>query len=614
MEKITRKHWKSLTKQVMFKLDLTVCRQHWMRACLSPNRAPGQTVVPFSQFTTALVYAKRWKKGDMKAVAICKAIMSTAFPFQHKAGVEYNPLPLEVQGGNVHQYICEGAIKAHIEQMGEMELTAENCYLAAFDLQAIARYYTETIIDAAKTGKIVVIENIDNFDRKKERSRQDLEFSVDWNTRAMKEAEQMRHLAPGQSFLNDVFEDLRKGAMKTAEEAVHGLAQIEQEFSPKTREWVNKTALDPECKKYILFCKRMKEVYWSLNTIKKAYEAMLDRGISDSLRSSSIFELQKKGVKEAYNAAFDHLRDQLRWVLKNVNPIHRVALLLYVTFLYRDPGQTKKQISAYAQQTLEEEFFQFVLMMYKHDLDVPKYTEDELEEVHGFYDYESDEERTVDFLFGQYESDDGKRYAFAKNPNLDGEYIVRKNTHNKWVASRVISELVKVPVPQERTLTFITKMGEDLRTEQADKDGAFDPGKTITLIPQLSINGDTEDAVVVDGKSVTEFRCDYPEMIDVEGKPYPPVKGSKTRWINDPVTRALYTHMQGEVCGVVGAKIPGNRGRDQYIAIVTLKNVRKVVDVKVTETTKGKVVAKAAAKPAARPAFKASVLDGAKEA
>ena len=93
MEKITRKHWKSLTKQVMFKLDLTVCRQHWMRACLSPNRAPGQTVVPFSQFTTALVYAKRWKKGDMKAAAICKAIMSTAFPFQHKAGVEYNPLP-----------------------------------------------------------------------------------------------------------------------------------------------------------------------------------------------------------------------------------------------------------------------------------------------------------------------------------------------------------------------------------------------------------------------------------------------------------------------------------------------------------------------------------------
>ena len=600
-------------------LDLTVCRQHWMRACLSPNRAPGQTVVPFSQFTTALVCAKQWKAGDMRAAGICKAIMAASFPTRHIKGAAYEPLPIEVRDGNVHQYICESVIKDRIKQMNEMELTAENCFLAAFDLQAIARYYTETIIDAAKTGKIVVIENIDNFDRKKEFSRQDLAFHVDWDTRVVAEDWKPRHLGKGQSYLLDVFQGLRKGAMAKAEAQLQELAKLEQKLPDETWAWVRKIALSQECRKYILFCKRMKEMYWSLNNIKKSYDIMMEAG-TDGRQSSAIVELRNKGVKEAYNAAFDHLRDQIRLTLADVSPLHRVALLVYVTFMYRNPRETKKQISSFAQQMLEEEFFQWVLMIYRKDLNVPRYTEDLLEEVRGFYDDDTDEDRTVEFVFGQYESEDGERFALAKSPELDGKYLVRKNGNGKWVASRKIRDLVQIPVPSENTLTFITKMGDDLRTEAADRDGRFDLGKTVTLLRKAHVGDGYEDAVVVDGVSVTEFRCDSRETTDVEGKALrlaPKEQKAGCRWVNDEVLRNLYDHMQGEVDDVVGAKIPGERGRDQYIAIVTLKNVRKVANVKVTGTTKekakGKVVAKAAAKPAARPAFKASVLDGAKE-
>ena len=142
----------------------------------------------------------------------------------------------------------------------------------------------------------------------------------------------------------------------------------------------------------------------------------------------------------------------------------------------------------------------------------------------------------------------------------------------------------------------------------------------MTLLRKAHVGDGYEDAVVVDGVSVTEFRCDSRETTDVEGKALrltPKEQKAGCRWVNDEVLRNLYDHMQGEVDDVVGAKIPGERGRDQYVAIVTLKNVRRVANVKITGTTKekakGKVVAKAAAKPAARPAFKASVLDGAKE-
>lgn len=581
-------------------LDLTVCRQHWMRACLSPNRAPGQTVVPFSQFTTALVYAKQWKAGDMRAAGICKAIMAASFPSRHVKGATYEPLPIEVRDGNVHQYICESVIKDRIKQMNEMELTAENCFLAAFDLQAIARYYVETIIDAAKTGKIVVIENVDNFDAKKEFSRQDLAFHVDWDTRVVAEDWKPRRLGKGQSYILDVFQGLRKGAMAKAEAELQELAKLEQKLPDDTWAWVKKTALDPECRKYILFCKRMKEMYWSLNNIKKSYDKMLQEGI-DGLQGSAIVELRNEGVKEAYNAAFDHLRDQIRLTLADVTPLHRVALLVYVTFMYRNPRETKKQISSFAQQMLEEEFFQWVLMIYLHDKKVPKFTEDALEKVRGFDEKtQSEEERTVEFVFGQYESEDGSKVAIAKSPELDGEYIVRKSD-GRWVASRKIRDLVKIPVPSENTLTFITKMREDLRTEAADHDGCFDLGKTVTLLRKAHVGGGKfEDAVVVDGVSVTEFRCDSRETTDDEGQPLrlaPKEQKAGFRWVNDEVLRNLYDHMQGEVDDVVGAKIPGDRGRDQYIAIVTLKNVRKVVDVKVTETTKG-AKPKAAAKVA----------------
>lgn len=590
--KITKnqKKWVSLTKKVMVKLDLTVCRQHWMRAALSPNRAPGQTVVPFSQFTTALVYAKMWKQGDMRAAGICKAIMATAFPFMHKKGATYEPLPLDVHEGNVHQYICEDVIKDRIEQMGQMELTAENCFLAAFDLQAIARYYVETIIDAAKNGKIVVIENVDNFDRKKEFSRQDLGFHVNWDTRAVEEDWQPRSLRNGQSYLLDVFQTLRKEAMAQAEGQMQELAKLEQKLPDETWGWVKKIALSPECSKYILFCKRMKEMYWSLNSIKRSYDEMLKRGLADDQAGSALVELRNKGVKEAYNVAFDRLRDQLRLVLANVSPLHRVALLVYVTFMYRRPEETKKQISSFAQQMLEEEFFQWVLMIYRKDLNVPRYTEDLLEEVRGFYDDDTDEDRTVEFVFGQYESDDGERFALAKSPELDGKYLVRKNGNGKWVASRKIRDLVQIPVPSENTLTFITKMSEDLRTEEADRNGLFNPGTVVTLLPGIKVNGQNEDAVIVNGKSVTEFRCDYLERSDTQGTAYKlNAKEQKQggRWIKDDVTRALYNHMQGEVASVVGAQVKGERSRAQYVAIVTLKNVRKVTGVKVEGTTKG---------------------------
>ena len=571
MYKITKKQkkWVSLTKKVMAKLDLTVCRQHWMRAALSPNRAPGQTVVPFSQFTTALVYAKMWKQGDMRAAAICKAIMATAFPSMHKKGATYEPLPLDVQNGNVHQYICEDVIKDRIEQMGSMEIKAENCFLAAFDLQAIARYYV---------------------DRKKEFSRQDLGFHVNWDTRAVEEDWQPRSLRNGQSYLLDVFQTLRKGAMAQAEEQMQELAKLEQKLPDETWGWAKKTALSPECSKYILFCKRMKEMYWSLNSIKRSYDEMLKRGLADDQAGSALVELRNKGVKEAYNVAFDRLRDQLRLVLVNVSPLHRVALLVYVTFMYRNPRETKKQISSFAQQMLEEEFFQWVMMIYRKDLNVPKYTEDLLEEVRGFYDDDTDEDRTVEFVFGQYESEDGERFALAKSPELDGKYLVRKNGNGKWVASRKIRDLVQIPVSSENTLTFITKMSEDLRTEEADRNGLFNPGTVVTLLPGIKVNGQNEDAVVVNGKSVTEFRCDYLERSDTQGAAYKlNAKEQKQggRWIKDSVTRALYNHMQGEVASVVGARVKGERSRAQYVAIVTLKNVRKVTSVKVEGTTKG---------------------------
>ena len=552
----------------------------------------------------------------MKAAGICKAIMQTAFPFMHKKGATYEPLPLDVHEGNVHQYICEDVIKDRIEQMGSMELTVENCFLAAFDLQAIARYYTETIIDATKTGKIVVIENVDNFDRKKEFSRQDLGFHVDWDSRAVQEDWEPRRLRGGQSYLPDVFQTLRKTAMKSAESTLQDLAQIKQELCPDLRDWVNRTALKTGNKQYILFAKRMKEMYWSLNTIKRSYEKMMDVGLPDGLKTSSIAELRNKGVKEAYNAAFDYLRDQLRIVMAKVEPLDRVAILLYVTFLYRDPGQSGKQISSYAQQMLEEEFFQFVMCAYSRVPGVPKYTEDLLEEVRGFYDGETDEERTVEFVFGQYESDDGERFALAKSPELDGKFIVRKNGNNKWVASRKIVDLVPVPVPEEHSLTFITKMGEDLRTEQADREGLFNPGTVVTLVPGVTINGKPEDAVVINGESVTEFRCDYCEKQDIQGRPTPG-KNGKGQWIRDTVTRNLYNRMQGKIASVVGAKVKGERSRAQYIAIITLKDVKKVSTVKITGTTKGeKPVAapmKKAATPAAKKPYKTSFLSGATE-
>ena len=555
-------------------LDATVCRQHWMRTSLSPNRSPGQTVVAFSIFSTVLLLAKAWKNGDKRAASMAQNIWHHVFGFGATFGVEYEPLPLEVREGNVHQYVAECVIKEKIDLMRKMALTAENVFAAAFDLQAIARYYVETIIRAVKTGKMVIIENLEGFDTIDALSRMNREFHINWDTHTAKVDMAVRHV-DGHLNVPDVFQTLKVRSQDKAKDVMVELCKTKQEFPAEYWQKIVKSVTGTGMRKYVPFARLLKQMYWTLNGINRQYKlrmrtSSLARGGGNT--PESLLAATQKTVKEAYNEAYDNIRNFARCVLADVSPIDRIYLMLYVTFTDRD--QNRGQLSQVAQDLLKEEFFHFVLDLYKDDDRVPKYTEDRLEYVKGFIDDEADNTETYyDFSFGgEYESEDGSKYARAEDPDLFGEFLIRKNKEGHWVAYKPIADLVPVPEPKEKVICFITKMSSDKRIYDADVQGKLALGKTVTLVPAAKIGKGYEDAIIVDDESIGEFRCD-------------PIDQKTGKHKADTVIRRTYTCMQGEVSSIVAEAVKGKR-EPQYVAIVTLKDVRKVARPVIKSTTR----------------------------
>lgn len=598
-----------LQEKISMRLDLGVCRSHWMRSVLSPNLSPGQTVVLFSHFSTILVMARKWKTfGDPEAAALCKRVFGEIFPGAHKADVDYEPLPMKVVNGNLNQFIAEPLIKAKFELIGEMALTAENCFLAAFDMQAVARYYVETIIDASKKGTIVIIENLGNLKRLKSLSRQDLGFHIDWNRNVPVKDWKPRIVArkgePQPVVLKDIFQDVRMNGIDKAMEMSRDLLKVKQVFGPEWVDWVNKQVAPIAVKKYIELARRVKQMYYSLNQVKTWF--MMHQPFSRTTEERQSYE---KGLKQTFNAEYDHLRNMFRAATPELNVPQRIAVLMWVTL--HDKKAESVEVSSFSQDLFEEEFFLFVMGTMASDPRVPQYTEDKLDKVVGFSEDDSEEDRTVDFVFGEYESDDGKKAALASSPDLDGTFLLRKNAEGRWVASRRIVDQVEVPAGDPTHLTFITKVDSSDQVEAARVNNVLMPGTTITLVPSVPLGQDKKmgDFAVIDGKGVFEFRLD-PKVED-------PVT-HKSYYKKDGVIRKLYTNMQGEIESTVIGEVKCPQG-PRTVAIITLKDARRVtrpqkIELPEVETQKEEAAAEEVKKqPAEKKVYKTSFLDGATE-
>lgn len=559
-----------------FDMDQNVGFANFYNSAMSPNLDVGRVINIFSVFTSAIVAAKAWKmkKSVAKNQKHCEDIFNTAFPGAHNVP-GYLPLPLGVEeDGNMHQYVTDSVIKAKMAEMAAMAITPENVFAAAMDLQAIVRLYAESTIDAAKTGLDVIIENLENLKKLKRASKDELEVMVDWNNDTADIRRTKQFVSKGGKVVNDCFDAIRCDGMNEVLHLASYLAKEKQQFPGDILMRIEQAGNDPRNAGLVEAVRLVKEMYLSLSQLYNR-EMNAVRAITND---KEIIAQHKKALKPTYDAQYDGLRNMLRVAMHGMSAVDRMMIALYVTYTEKGLKNGRKgassDVSDFSQILLPEEFFLFALDLYKDDDRVPKYTEDSLEKVEGIVA----EGEVVDFVFGEAEGTaivDGKEEvlfsAVAKDPRLEGEFMVRKNREGRWVASRKLTDIIQVPEGDDSKLTFVTKIGEQDIKLLNQNFHMLKRGTEVSLVAYDKAHN-LHDAVILNGKQVMRFRSEAGKNNAYVTKLFNLKKGKVASVVSGVMSQPLM--------GKDGKAIRDKDGKPLYAqklaAIVTLEGVHKV--------------------------------------
>ena len=469
------------------------------------------------------------------------------------------------------------------EEVQIMELNPGNIVSACIDLIFLGRMWQELTIDSTKTMYNVCIPYGDDLVHARLLSRYDDEgdYNVlcDWKSIDSEELKENQDLfAPARTArlwrksgsvqyvvntvgsathmvsrggkkiqvreVSDFQHMIRMGLMAQNIEAANKFMQIRQKLPINIRARITTVLQKKVAKQAREIGYFFHEIYRTITTyqhdrIVEAYKKF-DHG-------SEALEAHVKSIKAEARNAMSVLTSQLRGVFKSfgLNSDDAIAVLLDIVF-------AAKNNSAYAHQVLEEEFLLWAL---KWVPDATQYTEDKL----MYCDIEEDTE--VEFVLGRAIAED--KVAFAVKP-LNGKFIIRKNDFGKFVASKKISECIKIPEPDTNRMIFVTKAGggRDKFTSTHMKEISerlLAPSNTrVTLTPFIRGDNSVHDAIVVDDTVVGSFRCSYA----VDGNPY-----------NSKVLTDMYKYKQGTVESIMINKVQSQVGET---AVVILKDVTTV--------------------------------------
>ena len=486
------------------KLNGSISRQYWGMTCASPNIDVGRVINAFQKFSTTLVDAQAWSKGETKGAVSC-GIFKVVFPGAHNVHA-YEPLKRITRDGNVVVPLAASMIPDLFQRIRDMELSASNIIAASRDLQAVARLYAEQTIDASKTGLTVVIENLEGLQKVLSLSKADINTIIDWRdlsveTRTDDAATKQRAAKKGGAAINDIFHTLRKNGMEMNADLARLLLSEKQARPEKTRAWIEAFGKEEKNAAAIESVVVLKKMYTSLSKAS----ASKRRQLKSVLKDKDSFAEAKAAIAPAIDAQYDALRNMLRCVLAEYSPVDRIRAALYVTIF---KGDDNGVLSDFASQLLEEEFFLFVLKIGAKEGSeeligkIPQKTEDAIRDVYGV-----DDGDVMEFVAGEAEKD-GK-YASARSHELCGEFTLRRQEDGRWVATKPLETLVAVPEADPSLIMFMSHVDDGASVKAED----LAPGTQVVLVDYHKTSG-LKNTVVLDGVPSFRYRNEMKTVVE----------------------------------------------------------------------------------------------------
>lgn len=485
------------------KLNGSISRQYWGMTCASPNIDVGRVINAFQKFSTTLVDAQAWSKGETKG-AVSRGIFEVVFPGAHNAA--YEPLARIEKEGNVVVPLAASMIPELFQRIRDMELSASNIIAASRDLQAVARLYAEQTIDASKTGLTVVIENLEGLQKVLSLSKADISTVIDWRdlsveTRTDDAAMKQRAAKKGGAAISDIFHTLRKQGMALNSDLARLLLSKKQTMPEKTRTWIEAFGEEEKNAAAIESIAVLKKMYTSLSKAS----ASKRRQLKAVLKDKDAFTEAKSAIAPAIDAQYDALRNMLRCVLAKYSPVDRIRAALYVTIF---KGDDNGVLSDFASQLLEEEFLLFVLKLGAKEGSegvigkVPHETEDAIRDVYGLEDGD-----VMTFVAGEAEKD-GK-YASARSHELCGEFTLRRKDDGRWVATKPLANLVTVPEADPNVIMLMSHVDDGMKVKAED----LAPGTRVMLVNYHKTSG-LKNTVVLDGVPSFRYRKEKGTIVE----------------------------------------------------------------------------------------------------
>lgn len=485
------------------KLNGGISRKYWGMTCASPNIDVGRVINAFQKFSTTLVDAQAWSKGETEG-AKARGVFEYVFPGAHNVQ-GYEPLVRVEKDGNVVVPLAASMIPDLFQRIRDMELSASNIIAASRDLQAVARLYAEQTIDASKTGLTVVIENLEGLQKVLSLSKADINTVIDWRdlsveTRTNDAAMKQRAAKKGGAAINDIFHTLRKQGMALNSDLARLLLSKKQTMPEKTRAWIEAFGEEEKNAAAIESIAVLKKMYTSLSKAS----ASKRRQLKAVLKDKDAFTEAKSAIAPAIDAQYDALRNMLRCVLAKYSPVDRIRAALYVTIF---KGDDNGVLSDFASQLLEEEFFLFVLKLgAKEGAEeligkVPQETEDAIRDVYGVEDGD-----IMTFVDGEAEKD-GK-YASARSHELCGEFTLRRK-EDRWVATKPLADLVSVQEADPSLIMFMSHVDDGASVKAED----LAPGTQVVLVDYHKTSG-LKNTVVLDGVPSFRYRNEMKTVVE----------------------------------------------------------------------------------------------------
>lgn len=347
-------------------------------------------------------------------------------------------------------------------------------------------------------------------------------------------------------FVSDFMQKLRCRLIEEGKFFASDMMDIKQNFPDDLKEKITSMLLSRDMKKALAVVRFYHDIFrtvttYKTNEIAAAKKIYKPRSLS---LSEKIKEIKRKAAEN-----YRFISNQIRLELDKLGvPIEKRIYVLIGEVL------EAKDNSSFAHIILPEEFFLFIMDLYKDNDNVPKYTEDEL--ISCTYK-EGDE---VEFNAGISFSDSSSKYARAKI-GLEGKFLIRRNRYNKLVASRLITDLIKIPAPDPSKLLFITKAGGGNDTHTSTNLENVAKNMIDAEIQLIPYGNNFHDSIVADNKEIGHFRCSA--NLDK-------VVSSDTMKRMSSAINNIFKNKKGKMESIIATDMEGTVGK---VAVVCLKNV-----------------------------------------